>query len=80
MFCNCVWYRQEKYAEEIGCLELRIDTNAVNVVARRIYKKRGYTEVGIVPTEFNGIAGVNLVLLEKYIGRRTGTWQKIFFL
>lgn len=27
-----------------------------------------YTEVGIVPTDFNGIAGIDLVLLEKYIG------------
>lgn len=25
-------------------------------------------EVGIVPTDFNGIAGIDLVLLEKYIG------------
>ena len=31
-------------------------------------KKHGYAEVGIVPTEFNGIPGIQLVLLEKYIG------------
>lgn len=57
----------EKYAEENGCFELRIDTNARNTVARSMYRKHGYTEIGIVPTEFNGIAGVNLVLLEKYL-------------
>ena len=59
----------EKYAEENGCFELRIDTNARNTVARSMYRNHGYTEIGIVPTEFNGIAGVNLVLLEKYLGK-----------
>lgn len=58
----------EKYALEHGCLELRIDTNAKNIIARSIYKKYGYVEVGIVPTDFNGIPGIQLVLLEKYIG------------
>lgn len=59
----------EKYALEHGCPELRIDTNAKNAVARAMYKKLGYAEVGIVPTDFNGIPGINLVLLEKYIGK-----------
>lgn len=58
----------ENYAAENGCTELRIDTNARNTVARLMYKKHGYTEVGIVKTDFNGIAGIDLVLLEKYIG------------
>ncbi len=58
----------ENYARQTGCTELRIDTNAKNAAARRMYKKNGYTEIGIVPTEFNGIPGVNLVLLEKYLG------------
>ena len=58
----------EAYARETGCTELRIDTNARNVVARAMYKKHGYTEIGIVPTVFNGIEGVQLVLLEKYLG------------
>ena len=57
----------EKYALEHGCLELRLDTNVKNEVARAMYKKHGYTEVGIVPTDFNGISGINLVLLEKYL-------------
>lgn len=58
----------EAYARENGCTELRIDTNARNAVARVMYKKHGYTEIGIVPTTFNGIEGVQLVLLEKYLG------------
>ena len=59
----------ETYARENGCTELRIDTNARNEVARAMYKKHGYTEIGIVPTVFNGIEGVQLVLLEKYLGK-----------
>ena len=31
------------------------------------YKKLGYKEIGIVPTEFNGIPDVQLVLLEKHL-------------
>ncbi len=58
----------EKYAEDNGCTELRLDTNAKNAVARLMYKKHGYTEIGIVPTDFNGISGIDLVLLEKHIG------------
>ena len=58
----------ERYALENGCVELRIDTNEKNTTARALYKKHGYTEIGIVPTVFNGIPGVNLVLLEKYLG------------
>lgn len=58
----------ENYALEHGCIELRIDTNAKNEVARTMYKKHGYTEVGIVPTDFNGIPEIKLVLLEKCLG------------
>lgn len=57
----------ESYAKEKGCGYLRMDTNERNVTARAMYKKLGYKEIGIVPCEFNGIAGVNLVLLEKKI-------------
>lgn len=38
-----------------------------NAVARGLYKKLGYKEIGIVPTEFNGIPDVQLVLLEKHL-------------
>ena len=55
----------EDYALDHGWYELRIDTNARNLRARALYKKLGYTEVATVPTVFNGIPEVDLVLLEK---------------
>lgn len=55
----------ENYAAEHGCRYLRMDTNAGNSRARAMYKKLGYSEAGIIPTVFNGIEGVPLVLLEK---------------
>lgn len=55
----------EQYARERGCRALRMDTNEINAVARRLYGKLGFHEVGIVPCRFNGIPGVRLVLLEK---------------
>jgi GNAT superfamily N-acetyltransferase len=55
----------EDYAARHGCTCLRMDTNARNTVARALYKKLGYTEVCVVPCVFNGIAGVQLVCLEK---------------
>ncbi|MBR2521834.1 MAG: GNAT family N-acetyltransferase [Coriobacteriales bacterium] len=57
----------EAYALENGCFELRIDTNERNLVARRMYAKLGYKEIAVVPTVFNGIPDVNMVLLEKYL-------------
>lgn len=57
----------EDYARVNGCMELRMDTNARNRAARSLYAKLGYKEVGIVPTVFNGIPGVQLVLLEKHL-------------
>lgn len=59
----------EDYALQHGCTELRIDTNARNLAARAMYSKYGYQEIAIVPTTFNRIPGVNLVLLEKQIPR-----------
>lgn len=55
----------EQYAKAHNCPCLRMDTNARNVRARAMYKKLGYEEIGIVPCVFNGIEGVQLVLLEK---------------
>ena len=55
----------EDYARDHGCPELRMDTNARNLAARQLYAKLGYREIAIVPTVFNGIPGVDLVLLEK---------------
>ena len=55
----------EQYAAERGWHELRMDTNARNRKARKLYRRLGYEEIGIVPTTFNGIPDVQLVLLEK---------------
>ena len=52
-------------ARENGCTVLRMDTNAKNAAARRLYQKLGYAEPDIVPCTFNGIPNVRLVLLEK---------------
>ena len=60
----------ERRASEHGLSELRMDTNAKNTAARAMYKKLGYEEIGIVPTMFNGIPGVDLVLLEKHLNDR----------
>ena len=55
----------EDMARKSGRPYLRIDTNERNANARRLYKKLGYKEIGIIPCEFCGIAGVNLVCIEK---------------
>ena len=55
----------EQWAAAHGLPELRMDTNAKNAVARAMYRKLGYEEIAIVPTVFNGIPDVDLVLLEK---------------
>ena len=57
----------EDYAREHGWTELRIDTNARNAGARSLYQKLGYREIAVVPTVFNGIPDVDLVLLEKHL-------------
>ena len=59
----------ESYALSQGCHYLRMDTQAKNENARAMYKKLGYKEIGIVPCVFNGIEGVQLVLLEKKLVR-----------
>ena len=58
----------EEYAMAHGCPCLRMDTNAKNAAARRLYARLGYWESGIVPCDFNGIPGVQLVCLEKKLG------------
>lgn len=55
----------EDYAKSKCWYELRLDTNEKNFKARNLYKSLGYKEVAIVPTVFNNIPGVNLVLIEK---------------
>lgn len=55
----------ESLARSLGCTVLRIDTNEKNAAARRLYARLGFREADIVPCVFNGIPGINLVLLEK---------------
>lgn len=57
----------ERRAAELQCDVLRIDTNAKNAPARAMYARHGYIESGVIPCEFNGIAGVNLVCMEKRV-------------
>ncbi|MBU5626310.1 GNAT family N-acetyltransferase [Oscillibacter sp. MSJ-2] len=59
----------ERYALQHSCPYLRMDTNAVNAAARRLYRGLGYWEADIVPCVFNGIPDVQLVCLEKRIGQ-----------
>lgn len=59
----------EEYAIKTNSPYLRMDTNETNRRARAMYKSLGYKEIGIVPCKFNGIDGVNLVLLEKKVNR-----------
>lgn len=55
----------EQRARALGCRELRIDTNAKNAAARRLHTSLGFREMAVMPCNFNGIAGVSLVCLEK---------------
>ena len=55
----------EDLAREMGCPFLRMDTNALNKPARKLYASLGYREPGIVKCVFNGIPNVDLVCLEK---------------
>jgi len=57
----------ENEARRRGTFCLRMDTNALNAPARALYKKLGYTEACIIPTEFNGIKNVQLVCLDKML-------------
>ena len=57
----------EQYALDHNCHYLRIDTNEMNTVARKMYNKLGYKEIGTVSCVFNGIPNVQLVCLEKKI-------------
>ena len=61
----------EEYALSLGCRELRMDTNVRNSAARAMYRGLGYREIGVVPTVFNGIPDVHLVLLEKHLHKKS---------
>jgi len=55
----------ENLAKEEGYKVLRMDTNVRNKIARHFYATKGYREVGTVQTVFNGIPGLELVMMEK---------------
>ena len=55
----------EAFALASGCRYLRLDTQVKNRPARSLYVGLGYREIGVVPCTFNGIEGVELVLMEK---------------
>lgn len=57
------FYEQE--AKRQGCRYLRIDTNVRNTRARQLYHSLGYKEISVAPCTFNGLSGIDLVLLEK---------------
>lgn len=57
----------ERYALKQGCRCLRMDTSVNNLGARALYKKLGYTEAGVIQSEFNGIHDMQLICLEKLI-------------
>ena len=58
----------ENTARNMSCKTLRMDTSETNTPARALYKKLGFTEVGIVPCNFNnGLRKINLVMLEKIL-------------
>ncbi len=57
----------EETAHKAGCKTLRMDTQAKNTAARALYRRLGYKEIGIVACDFNGIEGIQLVLLEKVL-------------
>ncbi len=55
----------ERCARERGIRHLRIDTNIRNTGARRLYGKAGFEERDVKPCRFNGLADIQLLLLEK---------------
>lgn len=67
----------EDYAKRHGCSALRMDTNARNTRARKLYQSLGYEEIGIVGCNFNGIPNVQLVCLEKYLGEALPHEEKL---
>lgn len=55
----------EDFARQCGCTALRLDTNVINLAARRLYQRLGYREACVVRTPFNGLAEISLVCLDK---------------
>ncbi len=57
----------EDYARANGYHSLRLDTQTVNDIGRRLYPRLGYRQAGIVDTDFHGLRAICLILFEKMI-------------
>lgn len=57
----------EQMARNSGCTRLRLDTQQIDLPARRLYQKLGYTEADYLPCQFKGINDISLILLEKIL-------------
>lgn len=57
----------EKMAIDMGCERLRLDTQAIDIPARQLYRKLGYIEADYLPCQFKGINDIDLVLIEKIL-------------
>lgn len=55
----------EEMARQLGCTRLRLDTQQIDIPARRLYQKLGYTEADFLPCQFKGINDISLILIEK---------------
>lgn len=55
----------EEYAREHHFKVLRIDTQKINITARKMYARLGFREAGLVDCMFNNIPDIKLVCLEK---------------
>lgn len=60
-----LWHSMKIMPDVADAVSLRMDTNARNTRARKLYQKLGYEETGIVKCTFNGIPDIQLVCLEK---------------
>ena len=54
-------------AASLGYEQMELEVVGDNERGIALYKKLGYEEIAIVPCQFNGIDGVQLVLLEKRV-------------
>ncbi|MCQ2507703.1 MAG: GNAT family N-acetyltransferase [Dorea sp.] len=55
----------EEYARELGCKVLRLDTLAMNKIAKGLYTGRGYRIAGYVTSNFYTIGLVGMICFEK---------------
>lgn len=66
--CGVAQFIVSEYAQmarSLGCTWLRLDTNEINLPARALYRKLGFTEIGVALGDFCGLPDIHLMLLEK---------------